>query len=341
MLANSINRFAADLYARLAHDEKSNLFFSPFSIETALAMTAAGARGKTLEEMQKALHLPQNPHEEFGKLIGHLTGSGSPKPTKQPYELSVANAIWAQQDFPWHKEFLDLTRKHYGAGLVETDFAKSEEARKQINDWVEKETRKKIQELIEKGIISAATRMVLTNAIYFKGDWQTKFDKKHTKDAPFTRDDGTKVNVPLMTREGEFNYGEFTTSVTRQGEKVQVLELPYLGKKLSMFVFLPANADGVNQLAQWLSADQLPGLKMTPEEVIVGLPRFKVESSFSLKPVLMDMGMKQAFDEPRNSADFTGMSPEGKNLFISEVLHKAFVEVNEEGSEAAAATAVL
>jgi len=180
--------------------------------------------------------------------------------------------------------------------------------------------------------------MVLANAIYFKGNWQTKFDAKLTKDALFTRDDGTKATVPLMTQSGEFGYGEFTMYVRRSGEKVQVLELPYTGKELSMLVFLPEDPTGVQRLPQGLTAENLARPELRQQRVRVFLPRFKAESALSLKPVLIKMGMPTAFSD---QSDFTGMSPKGKDLVISHVLHKAFVDVNEEGTEAAAATAVV
>jgi serpin B len=335
-LANAINAFATDLHTRLARDEKGSLFFSPFSIETALAMTSAGARGETLEEMQKTLHLPDEPHAAFGDLLNHLNGPNFFRAPRK-YQLSVANAIWAQKGYPWRKEFIELTRKHYGAGMVEVDFSESEAARKRINDWVEDETREKIKDLIPAGAITVLTRMVLANAIYFKGDWQVRFDKKLTQDAPFTRADGTKANVPLMHQTAEFGYGEFEMGITRQQEKVQVLELPYSGRELSMLVYLPRNPDGVDWLAQWLSKENLGAPELKQQKVRVYLPRFKAESKFRLNEPLMDLGMKKAF----GGADFTGMSPNGKDLSISHVLHKAFVDVNEEGTEAAAATGVI
>jgi serine protease inhibitor len=334
-LIAGINTFAGNLNNRLTKDEPNSLFFSPFSIEAALAMTAAGARGETLAEMKKTLHLPEDPHPEFGKLIAHLNMDG--RDILRPYELRVANAIWAQKDYPWRNEFIDLTRKHYGSGLVEVNFAETEAARKRINDWVEKETREKIKELIPTGVLSAMTKMVLANAIYFKGNWQYQFDKKKTVDSPFTRADLSKVNVPLMHQTGQFAYGQFNMFVNRDGEGVQVLELPYSGRELSMLVFLPDNPEGANRLAQWLGNGNFDQTKLRMQEVKVALPRFKAESKFLLNKPLFDLGMKKAF----GPADFTGMSPDGKNLLISHVLHKAFVDVNEEGTEAAAATAVV
>ena len=333
-LASAVNAFAADLHPRLGA-KGDNLFFSPFSIEAALGMTAAGARGETLDEMRKVLHLPADPHAAFGGLIARLNSAGLDK--LRPYQLSVANAIWAQKGYPWHKEFVELTREHYGAGVVDVNFAESEAARKQINDWVEKETKDKIKELIPRGVISMLTRMVLANAIYFKANWRYQFDKKLTQDAPFTRADGTKPPVPLMHMNRDFAYGETTMFVRRGGEKVQILELPYAGEELSMVVYLPEAADGAERLGQWLQGKDLGRPELKKRQVSVYLPQFKAETSYSLKPVLIDLGMKAAFDD----ADFTGMSPKGRDLYISHVLHKAFVEVNEEGTEAAAATAVV
>ena len=352
-LAKSINAFAGDLHARLAKDEKGSLFFSPFSIETALAMTAAGARGETFAEMERTLHLPKEPHAAFSDLLDHLAAQNNPffpfprpdpalpapfppKVDKRGYELTTANAIWAMKDYPWRKEFMDLTRKHYGAGLTEVDFAESEAARKRINAWVEKETRAKIKDLIGPGVITSLTRMVLANAIYFKGIWQYQFDKKNTTDAAFTRADGSKADVPLMYQTGTFGYGTMHIG-GRAGQSVQILELPYTNHALSMLVFLPEKADGANRIPLWLKGEDLTAPKLKKTEARVFLPRFKVETEYSLEPTLKDLGMKLAFD----NADFSGMHSGTEHLFISHVLHKAFVEVNEEGTEAAAATAVV
>jgi serpin B len=333
-LARGINRFGGELNARLTKDEPGSLFFSPFSIETALAMTAVGARERTLEEMERVLHLPpNNPHELFGDLLRHLNSDGRDR--LRPYELRAANAIWAMKDFPWNREFVELTRKNYGAGLVEVNFAESEAARERINDWVAKETRGKIKDLIGPGILTALTRMVLANAIYFKGIWQYTFDKRNTKDAPFTRTDKSKVDVPLMHQTGEFGYWK-THVGGRAGGTVQFLELPYSGRELSMFVLLPERPLTAERLAFYFADGSLLRSELKQQRVRVWLPRFKAESQFLLNASLKDLGMKAAFGE----ADFTGMSPDGKNLSITHVLHKAFVDVNEEGTEAAAATAV-
>jgi serpin B len=350
-LAQGINRFGCELANRLTKDRPGSHFFSPFSIETALAMTAAGARGRTLEEMEQVLHLPpNNRHDLFGELIKHLNDAapfklpphepGDPKPLVLPvprsHELTVANAIWAMKGDPWKTEFIELTRKHYGAGLVEVNFAESEAATQRINDWVATETRGKIKDLISPGVIGALTRMVLANAVYFKGTWQYQFDKKYTVDAPFTRPDTSKVKAPLMHQTREFGYAQQHVG-GRSGGSVQFLELPYSGRELSMIVLLPEERFSAERLAQYLTDGNYLPAKLETQSVRVWLPRFKAESKFVLNKPLEDLGMVRAFGE----ADFTGMSPKGKDLFISHVLHKAFVEVNEEGTEAAASTAVV
>jgi serpin B len=358
-LANGINTFASEMYAKLSREKRGNLFFSPFSMETALAMTSAGARGNTLKEMEKVLRLPEEPHAAFRDLLAQVNGTngpwGLPSRAKRSYELSTANALWGMKGYPWRKEFIDLTHKHYGAGLTEMNFSDGETSRKLINAWVEKETKNKIKDLIPSGVLNNLTRLVLTNAVYFKGDWQVKFDKKLTQDAPFTHAGGAKADVPMMNLTGEFNYGELTIKEIEEPKvfpsdppkvlprwpsrdvKVQVLEMPYAGQQLSMLVYLPERASAIDRLAGWLSAEELGTRELKPREVKVSLPRFKTESDLSLNTVLQSMGMRRAF----NDADFRGMHTSDEHLFITHVLHKAFVDVNEEGSEAAAATAVV
>jgi len=356
-VATSSNRFALDLYAKLAEEEEGNLFFSPSSIHTALSMTYAGARGNTLQEMHRALALPVAPevikagreigggataagdtgdeilwpaedlHQGYKGLLSQLT------PGKDAgYKLHVANALWGQKSYLWLKEFLAATQDNYGAGLREVDFAgATEDARKTINDWVEKQTADKIKELLKQGIVTPGTCLVLTNAIYFKGDWASQFDKKATRDAPFMLSADKTVNVPMMHQEGKFGYA--------MDKDVQVLSMPYKGKDLSMVVLLPNKVDGLAELEKGLSAARVAALigKLGERSLPVSLPKFKMTSQFGLVPVLQKMGMRDAFTP---AADFSGMAG-GKGLFITAVIHKAFVDVNEEGTEAAAATAVV
>jgi serpin B len=324
--------FALALYRQLRSQE-GNLFFSPYSISTALAMTYAGARGDTADEMAKALDFSLDQdrlHPAFAKLLADLNGD----PKKRGYELSVANALWGQKNFGFLPDFLNLTRNNYGAGLQQVDFmGATEAARQTINAWVEKETRDKIKELLKPGVLTGDTRLVLTNAIYFKGLWANQFKKKITQVEEFHTAPGASVKAPLMRLTEHFKYLD--------GGDFQALEMPYQGKDLSMVVLLPKKVDGLAGLEDKLTKENLTNwlARLGKREVRVALPRFKMTKEFSLKDALQALGMRQAFVP--GGADFTGMSGSGRKLFISAVVHKAFVDVNEEGTEAAAATGVV
>lgn len=329
--------FACDLYARLKNDPKikekgRNLFFSPYSISTALAMTYAGARGNTETQMAEVLHftLAQDRlHPAFTSLERQLNAVGQ----EGTYQLSVANALWGQKGFRFLPEFLHLTEKNYAAALKQVDFInQTEKARKTINHWVEKKTNNKIKDLIKPDILDSLTRLVLTNAIYFKGYWEIQFEKNATENAPFVISPEKRADVPMMHLTDDFKYwGD---------ENLQILELPYKGNDLSMIVFLPRTVEGFESFEKSLTLKNLNNWlpKLRKQKVRVFLPRFKTTSEFNLNKMLIALGMPDAFDLPL--ADFSGMTGE-KNLFIAHVLHKAFVEVNEEGTEAAAATAVI
>ena len=326
------NRFALDLYARLRTEQSGNLFFSPSSISTALAMTYAGARGDTESEMAKVLHftLPQDKlHPGFASLNKTLDGNGE----KRGYRLHGANRLWGQQGYGFLPEFLTITRTHYDAELAEVDFVReTEQARQQINTWVEKQTQDKIKDLIPPGIIDALTRLVLTNAIYFKGDWTKPFDNKVTKDASFQVTSQQRTDVPMMHQQGDFRYWA--------GDGLKILELPYGRGELSMLVLLPDETEGLPDLEARLTAENLGRWLMDVREqpVRVFLPQFKLTSQFRLDDTLKAMGMPLAFSF--FGADFSGMTVT-RDLFIWAVIHQAFVDVNEEGTEAAAATAVI
>lgn len=329
-LVSGNTQFGCNLYGQL-RGEAGNLFLSPFSISTALAMTAAGARGKTLEEMEQVLHLPANAHAQFGAVLRSLNEEKDAK--KRGFTLSTANALWAQQGYPWRPEYKKLVSTEYGAGLFDVDFLGNPEAsRGTINAWVEKETRDKIKNLLPQGTVTRDTRLVLTNAIYFKGDWQDPFKKENTKEQPFTTAQGTKVPTPLMFRVGKYLYGET--------DSFQVLDLPYSGNRISMTVVLPRKVDGLPAVEKSLTADRLAETLRNlhfEREVHVHLPRFQVTKDFQLNQPLQALGMKSAF----RGADFSGMHTGGEQLDISAVIHKAFVDVNEEGTEAAAASGVV
>jgi len=339
------NEFAVELYARLRGNE-GNLFFSPYSISTALALTYSGARGQTESQMSAVLHFPIFAKQDkkswissavipdrnqfasvFAEIIKDLNGRGE----KGGYELRVANALWGQKDYGFLEEYLELIGTNYGGNLNEVDFIRAAEtARKTINKWVDKKTNNKIKNLIQKDVLDSMTRLVLTNAIYFKGNWARQFKKDNTKDAPFILVDGKKVDAAMMNQKTEFGYMETNS--------FQGLELPYVDDDLSIIILLPKKIDGLDELEKILTVENLTKWlsKLYKREVVVSIPKFKMTSQFGLASVLKSMGMTDAFS---SNANFSGINGK-RDLFISAVIHKAYIDVNEEGTEAAAATAV-
>jgi serpin B len=322
------NVFAVALYGRL-RNQGGNLFFSPESISTALAMAYAGARGSTASEMAKTLHFtlpPDKLHPAMGELLRDLNA------THEGYQLNVANALWAQQGYTFLDAFLNLLKSDYGAGLNQVNFkGATEAARLTINHWAEQKTQDKIKDLLQPGALRPDTRLVLTNAIYFKGDWETPFDKAQTRNEDFHLSPAQTTTAPLMHRDGRFSYFD--------GGTFQILEIPYKSKELSMIVFLPKDAGGLSALEQSLTNENLKqwlGRLAPVPKVIATMPKFRMTRQFELGSTLGAMGMPQAFSA---SADFAGMTGH-RDFAISEVIHKAYVDVNEEGTEAAAATAV-
>lgn len=324
------NAFALDLYARVGSG-KGNQFFSPYSISTALAMTYAGARGRTAEQMARVLHFKLEPnrlHAAFKALMEDLNTAGE----KGGFHLSVANALWAQKGYTFIPEFLELIESNCQAGFSELDFMRAAEpARQIINRWVEQRTQQKIENLISPGLLNPETTLVLTNAIYFKGNWAHPFKREKTRPGPFTLIDGKRRAVPMMHRTGSYGY--------REESDYQVLELLYAGYRLSMVILLPRQADGLARLYENLTVGKLDQClqQLSEQNVMVSLPKFRLICQYKLGKILPAMGMNDAFS---GSADFSGMTGRAE-LFISEVVHKAFVEVNEEGTEAAAATGVI
>ena len=339
------NKFALELYAKLSGKE-GNLFFSPYSISTALAMACAGARGSTEMQMARVMHYPVilSPGDEssstiipdrekfagaFGKIIKDLNSRGE----KGAYELRVANALWGQEGYEIVSDFIRVVSAQYGGECKQVDFVRATEAaRKTINTWVEKKTENKIKDLIKPGVLNRMTRLVLTNAIYFKGNWARQFKKAGTRPGPFTLADGKKTDVPMMNQTEHFKYMET--------ESFQALELPYVDNELSMIILLPKRTDGLGDIEKTLTAENFPKWlkKLHKRKVIVSVPKFKMTSQFSLASVLKSMGLTDAFVP--DVADFSGMNGK-RDLFISAVIHKAYVDVNEEGTEAAAATGVV
>jgi serpin B len=331
ILVSGNNTFALDLYRKLA-EEKGNLFLSPYSISSALAMTYAGARKETARQMVTTLHFnlsQERLHPAFYSLSKLL------QPTGKDYQLSIANALWGQKGYKFMKDFLDITNKYYEAGFKEVDYIDDvarEQTRQMINKWVEEQTNDKIKNLIGPRDLTYLTRLVLTNAIYFKGKWELQFKPENTKIMPFYITEKDTVDTPIMYQRAEFKYTE--------DNDVQVLELPYAGGDLSMVIILPKFNIPLSRIEEDLSMERLESWlsELSKQEVDVYIPRFKLESRFILNEPLQKLGMVDAFDE--DLADFSGMTTQSK-LHISKVIHQSFVEVNEEGTEAAAATAVI
>ncbi len=323
------NAFALDLYAKLRTAE-GNLFFSPYSVSSALAMTFAGARGQTATEMAGVLHFTL-PHERLHPACAVLEQRIEAGESDGGCQLSIANALWAQQGLTILDEFRQLTAENYGAGLRALDFrTATEQARQTINTWVEEQTHNKIVELLKPGDVRPMTALVLTNAIYFKGLWLSPFEADRTGEAAFTVEPGRQVQVPMMNQAGEFGIGH--------GDGAQLLELPYVGDDLAMVVLLPQKEDGLADLERSLTPEKLDKWLGTlrSRRVAIYLPRFELTKRFDLGDVLRAMGMAAAFG---GAADFGGITGK-KELFIDKVVHKAFVSVDEEGTEAAAATGV-
>lgn len=334
-LAGGNSAFAFDLYQALK-EEDGNLFYSPYSISLALAMTYAGARGETEQQMADTLHfiLSQDRlHPAFNSLDIELgqRGEGAEGKDGEGFRLNIVNAIWGQEGYEFLSEFLDVLAENYGAGLRPLDFAGApEESRITINDWVSDQTEGRIEDLIPQGLINALTRLVLTNAIYFNAAWQYPFEEDATGDGTFHVLGGGEVTVPMMRQTESFSYAE--------GDGYQAVELPYDGRELSMVILLP-EAGQFNDFEDSLDVRQVEAIVKDLESgrVALTMPKFEFESSFGLKESLAAMGMPVAFS---GGADFSGMTG-NRDLFIADVVHKAFVSVDEAGTEAAAATAVI
>jgi len=335
LLVEGNSAFAFELYQALKGKE-GNLFYSPHSISVALAMTYAGARGETAQQMADTLQflLEQDRlHPAFNWLDIELAsrGEGAQGKDDEGFRLNIVNAIWGQKDYEFLTDFLDVLAENYGAGLRILDFiTETEASRLAINQWVSDQTEGRIKDLIPQGAIDALTRLVLTNAIYFNAAWEYPFDEDVTADGPFYLLDGGQVIVPMMKQTEAFGYTE--------GEGYQAVELRYDGGELSMVILLP-EVGQFQAFEEGLQSQQvdaiISGLRHT--EVTLTMPKFEFDSEFSLTDTLAGMGMPIAFS---GAADFSGMTG-SPDLFISEVIHKAFVSVDEAGTEAAAATAVI
>jgi serpin B len=327
-VTSAMNAFTAASYNQLAGGG-GNLILSPFNIATALSMTLAGARGRTAEEIQSVLrlHYDSTYDASLGALLAGLTQAGN----SGGNELHTANGLWVQKGIAIQPAFENTLIENYHAPPTPLDFmANPEASRSQINRWTEEQTKEKIKDLFPAGSIDAQTRLVLTSAIYFYGKWQSPFVTSRTEAAPFTLPAGATTQANFMNQTARFGYAETPSA--------QVLEMPYAGTEMAFDVLLPKTLTGLPGLEKSLTLESLTGWlgSLTTRNVQVSLPKFRADSAFSLRQALSTMGMPTAFT---GKADFSGIDPK-QRLAISEVVHKAFVDVAEQGTEAAAATGV-
>jgi len=327
-LINSLNDFSFEFYKHITSSENDNIFFSPYSIFVALSMAYEGAKENTSIEMQNVLNVLQNDSVTlgtFGKVYNLLNQN------QRGYTISTANAFWAHEDYEFLQDYLYLLKNYYIAEANELDFAKNVEAAETINNWIEEKTHDKIKDMIDASMLSEMTKLVLTNAIYFKGLWANPFDPDNTFVNDFELLNKNKIKVDMMSQESDFNYTET--------DDLQILELDYSGNDLSMIIVLPKENDisiaesaiNIQNLSNWKNG-------FYELEINVQIPKFKFEKKYILNDLLRDMGIIDAFLP--GTADFSGMDGT-RNLFIGTALHQSFVEVNEEGTEAAAATAII
>ena len=324
----SMNAFTVTSYKQLAAGD-ANLILSPFNIATALSMAQAGARGKTAEEIQTVLHSRYD--STYDSVLGALLADLAKAGNTGGNELLTANGLWVQKGFAIQPAFENTLDNNYHAPLKLLDFlANPEAARSQINRWTEEHTKEKIRNLFPSGSIDAHTRLVLTSAIYFYGKWQEPFVTSRTQPAPFTLPGGKTTQASFMNQTSHFGYAETPSA--------QILEMRYAGTGIGFDVLLPKAANGLSGLEKSLTVENLTGWigNLSPRNVQVSLPKFRAESEFSLRKALSAMGMPTSFSD---RADFSGIDPK-RSLAISEVAHKAFVDVAEQGTEAAAATGI-
>lgn len=328
-VANANNKFAFGLYSQLEKSENGNVFYSPYSISAALAMTYEGAKGKTADEMKSVFHFPEYDllRPNFAAMYNGLNKGNN------AYELRTGNALWVQNDFQMLDDFKERAEKYYGGKASNLDFVNEEEkSRKTINSFIEQQTNGKIKDLIGAGMLNSMTRLVLTNAIYFKGTWEWEFDKSATHITDFKASENNIIKTQMMymsPSKARFNYAE--------NNELQILELPYKGDEISMLILLPAkNFESIDPLTWEKLEEWKQQMKETELDSII-IPKFEFDTKYVMNDALSALGMASAFDA--GSADFSGITGK-RDLYIGFVIHKAYVKVDEEGTEAAAATAV-
>ncbi len=332
-LASANNDFAVDFYKQVSEkdDNNGNIFFSPTSMLVAFSLLYEGARENTSDEIKEVFGLESDPlirHNSTAHLMSSINQD-------DPYAtLDMANALWVADSFELYDKYLSVSRETYLASVEKVSFVgEGPPAVKIINDWASENTNGKIPKVISKGAVSNLTAMVITNAIYFKGTWLTQFQEEDTEESDFWTSNTDSVRADLMKQKSEFDY--------MQSDGVKVLKMPYEGDRLSMLVVLPEDRDGIDSLEESLSSELIKKWQqeLYPKEVIVEMPKFTTKTHYDLAPLLKNLGMLDVFDE--NSADLKNIGPSSRNLFVSSAFHDAFVDVNEEGTEAAAVTTIV
>ena len=337
-LADDTSKFAAAFYQQIRQKE-GNIIYSPLSISLALSMTLAGAETTTEEAMMQSLQysLPEDQvHPAFNALLLAIEASEENKPEESEgsnFQLNIANSIWGQSGYPFASDFLDVLARYYDAGMYNIDYISNPEAaRELINQWIEDETEDKIQDLIPPGAINELTRLVLANAIYFNGSWRFPFNEDATYPAPFHMLNGSEATVDRMKLSGE-------SLAYSDGDNYQAVQLPYLSQDFVMTLLVPDEGK-FNYFEDDLAAEKIKEIStnLTVELVNLEMPKFDFETSTDAKKPLAALGMAEAFQS--DTADFSGIT-DVEDIFISDVLHKATITVDEEGTEAAAATVVI
>ncbi len=330
-VVNANNKFAFDLYSELSKSENENIFYSPYSVSAAFAMTYEGAKGQTADEIKSVFKFPESSilRPNFAAIYNDINKG------VRDYELRTGNALWVQQDYPFLENYTNKVERYYGGKAANLDFVgETEKSRQTINSFIEEQTNKKIKNLIPQDFLSVLTRLVLTNAIYFKGTWKWQFDVSNTREQDFKITPANIVKTPMMYMDNDkvkFNYADL--------ENLQILELPYKGEEISMLILLPT--ENLAAIEPSLTAEKLEEWKNKMQETkldAIYLPKFEFETKYTLNENLKALGMPTAFDAEK--ADFSGMTTAEK-VFISFVIHQAYVKVDEKGTEAAAATAVV
>ncbi|NP_001089150.1 serpin family I member 1 L homeolog precursor [Xenopus laevis] len=334
----TVNEFSVKVYHELrATKDDENIIFSPLSTAIALGMVELGARGSSLKEIRHVLGYDKLKNGEEFSLLKDLSSMLTAQ--EKHYVLSIANSLYLQNGFHISDKFIQLMKKYFKAEVENVDFSQGSTVANHINLWVENHTNNRIRDLFTADDFNNLTKLVLVNAMYFKGNWKSQFRPENTRTFSFTKDDESEVQIPMMYQKGEFYYGEFTDGSNEAGGVYQVLELPYEGDEISLIIVLSRQEVPLATIEPLLKAHLIEewAKSVKKQKVEVYLPRFKVEEVVNLKEVLMRLGITKIFS---GEADLSAIS-DSKDLFVAKAVHKSFLEINEEGSEAAASSGMI